>query len=165
MRMEIEISSNTFAYRGGSSTKNQSVKLNLSLYSPYYAETCSKFAEPISVSLHRDNSASFEEMLQRWRAVGNIVSDQTSCSETNMLTLDQLALPFQRIALLFIYYFITYYAILYVYTILYSYMLYILYCIFKLYNIFALYIIFEQITILFIATIHKRVFNTLKNMK
>ena len=55
---------------------------------------------PISASLRPDNTASFEEMSQRWRAVGNSVSDltgprfepQTSAPETNALPLDQLKL-------------------------------------------------------------------------
>ena len=52
-------------------------KSNLSLYSLYYAEACNEFAGPISASLRPGNTASFEEMLQRWRAVGNTVSDLT----------------------------------------------------------------------------------------
>ena len=53
------------------------IDLNLSLYSPYYAETCNEFAGPISALLCPDNTALFEEMLQRWQAVGNTVSDLT----------------------------------------------------------------------------------------
>ena len=34
-----------------------------------------EFARPISASLHSANTAPFEEMLQRWRAVGNEVSN------------------------------------------------------------------------------------------
>ena len=45
-------------------------KSNLSLYSLYYAEACNKFAGPISASLRPVNTASFEEMLLRWLAVG-----------------------------------------------------------------------------------------------
>ena len=53
-------------------------KLNLSLYSRYYAEACNEFAEPISASLRTGNTALFEEMLQRrWRAIGNTVIDLT----------------------------------------------------------------------------------------
>ena len=52
-------------------------KSNLSLYSLYCAEACNEFAGPISASLRPGNSALFEEMLQRWRVVGNTVSDLT----------------------------------------------------------------------------------------
>ena len=38
---------------------------------------CNELAGPISASLRPSNTASFEEMLQRWRAVGNTVSDLT----------------------------------------------------------------------------------------
>ena len=48
-------------------------KSNLSLYSLYYAEACNEFAGPISTSLRPVNTTrSFEEMLQGWRAVGNL---------------------------------------------------------------------------------------------
>ena len=50
---------------------------SLSLYSLYYAEACNEFAGPISASLRPGNTAPFEEMSQRWRAVGNTVSDLT----------------------------------------------------------------------------------------
>ena len=50
---------------------------NLSLYSLYYAEACNELAGPISASLHPGNTVSFEELLQRWRAVSNSVSDLT----------------------------------------------------------------------------------------
>ena len=53
------------------------VKSNLSLYSLYYAEACNELAGPISASLRPGNTAPFEEMSQRWRAVGNTVSDLT----------------------------------------------------------------------------------------
>ena len=53
------------------------VKSNLSLYSLYCAEACNELAGPISASLLPGNIASFEEMLQRWRAVGYTVSDLT----------------------------------------------------------------------------------------
>ena len=52
-------------------------KSNLLLYSLYYAEACNKFAGPISASLRPGNTAPFGEMLQRWRDVGNTVSDLT----------------------------------------------------------------------------------------
>ena len=55
---------------------NQS-KSNLSLYLLHYAETCNELAGPISASLRPSNTASFEEMSQRWRAVGNTVSNLT----------------------------------------------------------------------------------------
>ena len=35
---------------------------------------CNEFAGPISASLRPGNTAPLEEMLQRWPAVGNIVS-------------------------------------------------------------------------------------------
>ena len=44
----------------------------------YYAEACNKFAGPISASLRPGNTAPFEEMLQRWQAVGNTVCDLTN---------------------------------------------------------------------------------------
>ena len=50
---------------------------NLSLYSLYYAKACNELARAISASLRLDNTASFEEMSQRWWAVGNTVSDLT----------------------------------------------------------------------------------------
>ena len=53
------------------------IKSNLSLYSLHYAEACNELAGPISASLRPGNTAPFEEMLQRWRAVGNTVSDLT----------------------------------------------------------------------------------------
>ena len=48
---------------------------NLSLYSQCYAKACNECAGPISASLRPGNTASFEEMLERWRAVGNTVSN------------------------------------------------------------------------------------------
>ena len=42
-----------------------------------YAEACNEFAGPISTSLRLGNTAAFEEMLQRWRAVSNNVFDLT----------------------------------------------------------------------------------------
>ena len=39
---------------------------------------CKELAGPISASLRTGNTAPFEEMSQRWRAVGNTVSDLTS---------------------------------------------------------------------------------------
>ena len=51
---------------------------NLSLYLLDYAEECNELAGRISASLRPgNNTASFEEMSQRWRAVGNTVSDLT----------------------------------------------------------------------------------------
>ena len=40
-------------------------------------QECNKFAGPISASLRPGNTAPLEEMLQRWRVVGNTVSDLT----------------------------------------------------------------------------------------
>ena len=73
-------------------------KSNLSLYSLYYAEACSELAGSISASLRPGNTAPFKEMLQRWRAVGNTVSDMTGrvlnlrppAPKTNALPLDQV---------------------------------------------------------------------------
>ena len=53
------------------------IKSNLSLYSLDYAEACNELAGPISASLRPGNTAPFEETSQRWRAVGNTVSDLT----------------------------------------------------------------------------------------
>ena len=53
------------------------MKKNLSLCSLYYAEACNEFAGPISASLRSGNTASFEEMSQRWQAVGNTMSNLT----------------------------------------------------------------------------------------
>ena len=53
------------------------IKSYLSLYSLDYAEACNELAGPISASLRPGNTAPFEEMSQRWRAVGNTVSDLT----------------------------------------------------------------------------------------
>ena len=53
------------------------IKSNLSLYSLDYAEACNELAGPISASLRPGNTAPFEEMSQRRRAVGNSVSDLT----------------------------------------------------------------------------------------
>ena len=56
---------------------SKTIKLNfkstLSLYSLYYAEACNELVESIYASLRPGNTASFEEMSQRWRAVGNTV--------------------------------------------------------------------------------------------
>ena len=52
------------------------------------ALACDEFARPISASLRPGNTASFEEMLQRWRTVDNTVSDLTlrpPAPETNAL--------------------------------------------------------------------------------
>ena len=43
----------------------------------YTAEACNELAGPISALLVPVNTASFEKMLQRWRAIGNTVSDLT----------------------------------------------------------------------------------------
>ena len=53
------------------------IKSNLSLHSLYYAKACYEFAGPISASLRSGNAAPFEKMSQRWRAVGNTVSNLT----------------------------------------------------------------------------------------
>ena len=50
---------------------------NLSLNSLYDAKACKELAGPISMSLRPGNTATFEEISQRWRAVGNTVSDLT----------------------------------------------------------------------------------------
>ena len=51
------------------------LKSNLSLCSLYYADACKGLAGLISASLRPRNTASFEEVSQRQRAVGNNVSD------------------------------------------------------------------------------------------
>ena len=49
---------------------------DLSLYLLYYAEACNEFSGRISASLRPgSNTASFEELSQGWRMVGNTVSD------------------------------------------------------------------------------------------
>ena len=48
-----------------------------SLYSLYFAEACNDLARSIFASLRPGNPASFEEMLQRWRAVGDTAFDLT----------------------------------------------------------------------------------------
>ena len=53
------------------------IKSNLSLYPLYYAKACNEFAGPISALLRQRYSATFEDMSQGWRAVGNIMSDLT----------------------------------------------------------------------------------------
>ena len=55
----------------------KSNQLNLSLYSLYYAEACNEFVWPTSASLRPGNTASFEEMSQRWQAFGSTVFDLT----------------------------------------------------------------------------------------
>ena len=47
---------------------------------PYFAEACNEFAGPISASSRPSNTASFQEMPQRWRAVGNTMSNLTGPS-------------------------------------------------------------------------------------
>ena len=58
------------------SYRNQ-FKSNLSLYSLHYAEGYFELPGPNSASLRVGNTASFEEMSQRWPAVGNTVSNLT----------------------------------------------------------------------------------------
>ena len=75
------------------------IKLNLSLYSLYYAEACIELTGPISASLRPGNTAFLEEMSQQWRAVGSSVSDwktqdlnlRPPAPKTNALLFDQLA--------------------------------------------------------------------------
>ena len=52
-------------------------KSNLSSHLLHYAEACYELTGPIFASLRPDNTASFEEMPQRWWAVGSIVSNLT----------------------------------------------------------------------------------------
>ena len=40
----------------------------------YYAEACNELTGPISASLPSGNPAAYEEMLQRWRTIGDTVS-------------------------------------------------------------------------------------------
>ena len=91
MSFSIALFSNKMKY-----LLNQIKKSNLLLCSLYYAEACNEFAGPTSASLRPGNAALFKEMLQRWRAVGNNVSDLTGARftpapEANALPLDQLA--------------------------------------------------------------------------
>ena len=58
-------------------SKAESNQSNLSLYLLDYAKACNKLAGPISASLRPGNTAPFEVISQRWRAVGNTVSDFT----------------------------------------------------------------------------------------
>ena len=69
------------------------IKSNLSLHSLYYAEVFNELAGLISASLRQGNTASFEEMSQGWRAVGNTARFelQTSRSRDERITLNQLA--------------------------------------------------------------------------
>ena len=53
------------------------IKSNLSLHSLDYAEACNELAGSISALLRPCNTAPFEKKSQRWRAVGNTVSDLT----------------------------------------------------------------------------------------
>ena len=48
-------------------------KSNLLLFLLLYSEACNDLAVPISASLRPGNTAFFEEMLMRWRTVGNTV--------------------------------------------------------------------------------------------
>ena len=73
---------------------HKNFKSNQIVHSLLYAKACNELAGPISASLHLGNIAPFEEMPQRWRAVGNTVSDltsprfepQTSCSRNERVT-------------------------------------------------------------------------------
>ena len=63
-----------------------------------YAEACNELVGPISASLRPGNTAPFEEISQRWLAVGNTASDLTGRDlnfrppdpETNALPLADL---------------------------------------------------------------------------
>ena len=76
----------------------------LSLYSLYYAKACNEFVGPISTSLRPGNAASFEEMSQRWRAVGNtefdltgpILEPQTSRSRDERVTVRPMGVGVQN---------------------------------------------------------------------
>ena len=67
---------------------------NVSLYALCYAKACNEFAGPVSAPLRPGNTAFFEQISQRWRAVGNSVFDLTGprfeipASETNALPPD-----------------------------------------------------------------------------
>ena len=50
---------------------------NFSLYSLYYSWACNEFESHLRVIAPAGNKASLEEMLLRWRAVGNTVSNLT----------------------------------------------------------------------------------------
>ena len=73
------------------------IKSNLSLFLLYYSEACIKFAGPSPRSIApAGNTAPFEEVLLRWRAVSNAVSNlagpriEPPSPETNALPLDHL---------------------------------------------------------------------------
>ena len=53
-------------------------KSNFSLYPLYDAEACYEFAEPSPRHCAGKQHSLFEDMLQRWRVVGNSVPDLTS---------------------------------------------------------------------------------------
>ena len=55
-----------------------SLTIKSSLYSLHYAKICNKFARPLSASLIQGNTAPFEEMILRWRAIGNTLHNLTS---------------------------------------------------------------------------------------
>ena len=58
--------------------KQIKIKLNLSLYSLYYAKACNDFTGLICASLHPGNTDPFGGMsTQRWLAVGNTVFNLT----------------------------------------------------------------------------------------
>ena len=75
------------------------IKINLLLYLLYYAEACNDLTGTFPTSLRPINTASFEEISQQWRAIGNTAFDMTSprfepltsCLETKALSLDLLA--------------------------------------------------------------------------
>ena len=53
------------------------MKSTFLLFLMYYDEACNELVRPISASLRPGYTASFEEMSQQWRAVGNTESDLT----------------------------------------------------------------------------------------
>ena len=53
------------------------IKLNFLLYSLYYAEECNKLAGLVSASLRAGSTGLFEEISQRWQAIGSNVLDLT----------------------------------------------------------------------------------------
>ena len=70
------------------------IKSNASAYLLYYTEECKELAETVYALLQPGNTASFQEMLQEWQAVGNTESDltglrfepQTSCLKNECVT-------------------------------------------------------------------------------
>ena len=55
--------------------KYNGIAHNLLLNPLYYVKVCNELAGPIFTSLHPGRTASFEEVLQWWRGVGNTVFD------------------------------------------------------------------------------------------